>query len=143
MAAVQDYFSFLFSGLPFSPFAFCDVTTFFPVRDSSSFLATFATLPPCLATFLLSLKSLGLVATEISLVLASASIFKMSSVFVILSRRFSFFSPFSALYSLVVLSLQALVNPVFRITQLQVFFHCPVNGEFRILHFIQPFSSHF
>lgn len=34
--------------------ALSDVTTFFPVLASSSFLATFATLPPCLATFLLA-----------------------------------------------------------------------------------------
>ena len=51
----------------------------------------------------------GFTASEISLVEASASIFKINSVLVMLSRRFSFFNPFSILYSLLVLSAQALV----------------------------------
>ena len=42
-------------GIVFSvSFAFNEVTTFFPVLASNSSRATLATLPPCLATFLLS-----------------------------------------------------------------------------------------
>ena len=85
------------------------VTTFLPVFASNSFIATYAAFPPCFATFLLSSKVSGLVATYISFVEASASIFKISSVLVMLSLRFSFFKPLSILYSLVVLSLHALV----------------------------------
>jgi hypothetical protein len=104
------HFFFLFlSGKSKTDFAFNVLTTFLPVFSSSSFLATCATLPPCFATFLLSSKSFGLTAYEISLVGASASIFKISSVLVMLSRRFSFLSPFRILYSLVVLSAHALM----------------------------------
>jgi hypothetical protein len=94
---------FAFSGKTFkASFAFIAVTTFLPVLASNSSLATFATVPPCIATFLLSSKFFGLVAAEISFVEASASMFKISSVLVILSRRFSFLKPFNTLYSLVV-----------------------------------------
>jgi hypothetical protein len=98
-------FQFLLSfagGKKFSP-----VTILLPVFASNSFLAFLATLPPCLATFLLYSKSFGLVAADMSFVDASASMFKINSVLVMLSRRFSFFKPFNTLYSLVVLSLQA------------------------------------
>ena len=89
-------------------FAFNAVTTFFPVLDSNSVMATLATLPPCSATFLFYSKLSGLVAVEISFVEASANIFKINSVLVILSLKFSFLSPFRTLYSLVVLPDQAL-----------------------------------
>ena len=81
------YFFFLgFSFLAvvfFSPktdLAFIELTTFLPVLASNSNLATLATLPPYFAIFLLSLKFSGFTACEISLVDASASIFKISSV---------------------------------------------------------------
>ena len=62
--------------------AFNPVTTFLPVLASSSSLATLATLPPWRATFQLSSKVSVLTACEISLVDASASIFKINSVLV-------------------------------------------------------------
>src|ERR1017187_9225902 len=51
----------------------------------------------------------GFTTAEISLVDASASMFKINSVLVMLSRRFSFFNPLRILYSFVVLSAHALV----------------------------------
>ena len=98
-------FLFSFSAV----FAFTDVTTFLPVCVSNSNRATFATFPPRLAIFELSSKVSGFTVCEISLVEAYASILKISSVFVILSSRFSFFNPLRILYSLVVLPDQALV----------------------------------
>ena len=57
------YFNFSESPLPFNnSFALRVVTTFLPVLASSSFLATLATFPPCLATFLLCSKSFGFTA---------------------------------------------------------------------------------
>lgn len=54
-------------------------------------------------------KPAGWTAAEISFVEVSASIFKTNSVVLILSRRFSFFSPFRDLYCLVDIPAQALV----------------------------------
>jgi hypothetical protein len=74
-ALMSRYFPIFFLGLLFSSgsafkasLAFKEVTTFLPVLSSNSNLATLATLPPCLATFLFSSKSFGLVAAEISFV---------------------------------------------------------------------------
>jgi len=65
--------------------------------------------PPCFAMVLFSSRFLGFLSLLISVVLASASMLSTSSRLVILSRRFSFFKPFSFLYSFTVLSLQPLV----------------------------------
>ena len=50
----------------------------------------------------------GMVVSEIRVVESSASIFNTKSVFIILSRRFSFFSPLYCLYSFAVLSAHVL-----------------------------------
>ncbi len=73
----------------------CRFPCFLPVL-AGRFLAM---APPCCATFLLGSSPCGLVALEISVVDTSASILRTNSVFVILSRRLSFFSPLYALYS--------------------------------------------
>ena len=80
-------------------FAVCLEIADFPVFSSSSCRAFLAMAPPCCATFLLGSSPCGLVALEISVVDTSASILRTNSVFVILSRRLSFFSPLYALYS--------------------------------------------
>ena len=54
--------------------------------------------PPLRATAMFSENVLGAFCLEISVVVASASIFSTSSSVVMLSRRFSFFNPFRFLY---------------------------------------------
>ena len=83
--------------------AFCAVITGAPVRSSRAFRATPATSPPCRATSILPENPSGLEALEISRVDASASIVKTNSVSLMLSRRFSFFSPLRFLYCRVVM----------------------------------------
>lgn len=69
----------------------------------------FATLPPSLATATFSRKVSGCLLLDNAVVVTSASIFKTSSMSVILSRKFSFFYPLSSLYSLTDNPLHALV----------------------------------
>ena len=99
----------------FMSFAVCLEIADFPVFSSSSCRAFLAMAPPCCATFLLGSSPCGLVALEISVVDTSASILRTNSVFVILSRRLSFFSPLYALYSPVVIPAHAFVNSLVRI----------------------------
>lgn len=70
-----------------------------PVLTSISCRALPAIAPPSRAAALLSSKPCGLTALEISVVEASASMFRTSSRFVILSRRFSFLRFLCRLYS--------------------------------------------
>ena len=61
------------------------------------------TLPPARATAAFSEKDAGFRWRDISVVVASASILSTSSKVVMLSRKFSFVSPFRFLYCLVVI----------------------------------------
>ena len=78
-----------------------------PVLDSRVSLATRATSPPSFAHTLFSSNVCGFLAFVMLVAESSASIFNTSSSLVILSRRFSFFSPFSFLYSFAVLPTHA------------------------------------
>ena len=68
------------------------------MRSSTAFRAIPAASPPSRATAMFSENVLGAFYLEISVVVASASIFSTSSSVVMLSRRFSFFKPFRFLY---------------------------------------------
>lgn len=92
----------------------------FPVFDSISFLAIPATFPPSFATFLFSVKLSGFLSFEISVVDASASIFRTSSRLVMLSLRFCFLRPLYFLYSFTLLSAHALVISYPHTTTLRV-----------------------
>lgn len=85
--------------------AFFGVITGFPVRFSMACRAFPAIFPPLLATCLFSSKVCGCSFFDISVVVASASMFKTNSKVVILSRRFSFFKPLKVLYCRVVMPL--------------------------------------
>lgn len=85
------------------------------VRVSISFFAMPAICPPYPEIILLSVNVDGFLFFKISDVVASANIFRISSILVILSRRFSFFSPLNSLYSRVVIPAQACVMTSVRI----------------------------
>src|SRR3989344_2809785 len=103
------YISTLRSFLFFKLLNLSFVITLRPVFDSICLRAFPAILPPSLATLLLSSNPFGSRSWDISVVAVSASIFKTSSRFVILSRRFSFLRPFNFLYSFVLMPVHALV----------------------------------
>lgn len=100
--------------------AFCDVITGVPVSSSKAFRATWATPPPRLATRRFSSNPSGSSRLDISVVVASASMVRTNSKSDILSRRFSFFNPFSRLYCLVVMPVQARV-----ISSVRIAYSCP------------------
>ncbi len=81
--------------LPLRALAFLPVITLLPVSDSICLRAFPAIVPPSRATVLFSAKFFGSRFFDISVVAVSANIFKTNSRFVILSRRFSFFRPFT------------------------------------------------
>ena len=99
----------------FISFAVCLEIADFPVFSSNSLRAFRAIAPPCCTTFYWDSSPFGLVNLEISVVDTSASIFRTSSVFVILSRRLLLFKPLYALYSPVVIPAHAFVNSLVRI----------------------------
>ena len=100
--------SSLFSTQMIVSFAFNGLITAVPVFCSNSILAFFAMVPPSMAFLIWSLKLFGLFVSYISFVESSASIFRTSSLFVILSRKFSFFNPLNSLYSFAVFPDQVL-----------------------------------
>ena len=84
-------------------FAFRRETIFFPVWASISRRVFPAMRPPCAATMRFAAMVRGLRSLEISVVVASASMFNTNSRLVILSRRLSVFSPLNCLYWRVVI----------------------------------------
>ena len=80
-----------------------------PISSSNRLRVSPANLPPRFATERFSANVSGCSFFESVVVVTSASIFKTSSISVILSRRFSFLSPLSSLYSLTVRPLHAFV----------------------------------
>ena len=73
-------------------------TIFFPVCASISRRVLPAMRPPCAATIRLAANVRGRRSLEISVVVASASMFSTNSKFVMLSRRLSVFNPLYRLY---------------------------------------------
>src|SRR5450759_1927901 len=117
----------------FNFLAFCVLTTFFPVLASLSFLVLPAIVPPCLAIILFSSRLFGFFSLLISVVVASASIFKTNSRLVILSLRFSFFKFLCCLYCFTLLPLHAFVIMPVRVANSCPFFipvlsHSSVNS---------------
>ena len=95
--------------------AFLDVITGFPVSASRACLAIPATRPPRRAMLWFSSKVVGFSSLDMSVVEVYASIFKISSVVLMLSRRFCFFKPFSFLYCCVFIPDQARVISLVKI----------------------------
>src|SRR5690606_34787804 len=124
----HNYFIYFFDFSPRNFFADKGVITFFPVFSSICFLVFPAIIPPCFAIFLFSLKFFGFFSLLISVVVASASIFKTSSKLLILSLRLSFLRPLKFLYFLTVNPLHALV-----ISSVRIAYSIP---------FFTPLSSH-
>ena len=116
----------------FFTFALSETTTDCPNLFSNLSFATFAVFPPSFAISLLASKFFGSSFSEISFVVAYANIFKISSIFVILSLKFSFLSPLKFLYSLTLFPDHAFVISFVNIAKSSCFeiptlFHSSVN----------------
>ena len=95
-------------------FALSGLIADFPVLLSMFSRASFATFAPSKATSWLCSNPSGSFALPISDAEASAKILRASSIFVILSRRLSFFNPLKFLYCATVFPLHSLVIKLVR-----------------------------